>query len=65
MNGGRQVTGVLRGYDVFMNLSLEGAVELRKKQRDGANQEQTAEPVPMGMTVVRGNSILMIDCQDR
>lgn len=27
LNGKRQVTGVLRGYDQFMNLVLEDAVE--------------------------------------
>jgi small nuclear ribonucleoprotein G len=27
LNGGRKVTGVLRGYDPFMNLVLDEAVE--------------------------------------
>ena len=49
-----------------MNLSLEQAYETRKVARDAAtNQERESVSYPMGMTVVRGNSILMIDCQER
>mmetsp|Transcript_3352 Transcript_3352/g.3677 ORF Transcript_3352/g.3677 Transcript_3352/m.3677 type:complete len:86 (-) Transcript_3352:101-358(-) len=55
LNGNRHVVGVLRGYDQFMNLVLDNAVELvsRTEKRD------------IGMTVIRGNSVLMWECLDR
>jgi small nuclear ribonucleoprotein G len=66
MNGGRTICGTLRGYDVFMNLSLEQAYETRKMPRDpSTNEERESQNIQMGMAVVRGNSILMIDCQER
>jgi small nuclear ribonucleoprotein G len=45
MNAGRQVTGVLRGYDVFANVVLDAAVD----------EKTNAE---LGMIMVRGNSII-------
>mmetsp|Transcript_16253 Transcript_16253/g.17715 ORF Transcript_16253/g.17715 Transcript_16253/m.17715 type:complete len:86 (+) Transcript_16253:1-258(+) len=55
LNGNRHVVGVLRGYDQFMNLVLDNAVELvsRTEKRD------------IGMAVIRGNSVLMWECLDR
>ena len=54
-------------YDVFMNLALENAVEIKPKKReaDQGNQEVSEFEVEMGMCVIRGNSILMVDCQER
>lgn len=63
INGNRRIKGTLRGFDLFMNLSLEDAFELRTVPKDGNNEAKELQ-VPMGMTVVRGNSILMIDCQE-
>ncbi|KAG5182701.1 small nuclear ribonucleoprotein polypeptide G [Tribonema minus] len=48
LNGKRTVRGLLRGYDQFMNLVLEEAVEVVN-----ANFEK---PLP-GMVVIRGNSV--------
>lgn len=48
LNGKRTVRGLLRGYDQFMNLVLEDAVEIVN-----ANYEKK---IP-GMLVVRGNSV--------
>ena len=49
VNGNRKVSGVLRGYDQFLNLVLEAAIE------DPDGQE-----VPIGMVVLRGNSIIQL-----
>ena len=55
INGGRQVEGVLRGYDPFMNLVLDEGTEVAK----------TGQRTEIGMVVIRGNSVVMIDAKDR
>lgn len=51
LNGSRKVIGVLRGYDVFLNIVLDDAVE----ERDGG------EKVHIGTVVIRGNSVVMLE----
>ena len=51
LNGSRKVIGVLRGYDVFLNIVLDDAVE----ERDGGEKER------IGTIVVRGNSVVMLE----
>lgn len=51
LNGSRKIEGTLRGYDQFMNVVLEDCVEVK---RDGERR-------PVGMTVIRGNSILTME----
>ncbi|KAH8262856.1 hypothetical protein KR044_001023 [Drosophila immigrans] len=53
LNGGRTVSGILRGFDPFMNVVLENTVEDTKKKNS------------IGMVVIRGNSIVMIEALDR
>eukprot|EP00197_Chlamydomonas_leiostraca_P011269 CAMPEP_0202865220 /NCGR_PEP_ID=MMETSP1391-20130828/5374_1 /ASSEMBLY_ACC=CAM_ASM_000867 /TAXON_ID=1034604 /ORGANISM="Chlamydomonas leiostraca, Strain SAG 11-49" /LENGTH=73 /DNA_ID=CAMNT_0049545027 /DNA_START=86 /DNA_END=307 /DNA_ORIENTATION=+ len=48
LNANRQVTGVLRGFDQFMNMVLDGTVDVKAKQ-------------DIGMVVVRGNSVITIE----
>uniref|UniRef100_A0A6M2DU58 Small nuclear ribonucleoprotein G n=1 Tax=Xenopsylla cheopis TaxID=163159 RepID=A0A6M2DU58_XENCH len=55
LNGGRSVTGVLRGFDPFMNLVVDDSVEILK---DGGRNQ-------IGMVVIRGNSIVMVEALDR
>eukprot|EP00284_Hemiselmis_tepida_P010444 CAMPEP_0174917672 /NCGR_PEP_ID=MMETSP1355-20121228/2612_1 /TAXON_ID=464990 /ORGANISM="Hemiselmis tepida, Strain CCMP443" /LENGTH=76 /DNA_ID=CAMNT_0016162791 /DNA_START=64 /DNA_END=294 /DNA_ORIENTATION=+ len=55
LNANRTVTGVLRGYDQFMNVVLDQTVE-----HVGASDKKD-----IGMVVVRGNSIAMMECVDR
>merc|ERR1711935_435151 len=55
VNGGRKVEGILRGFDPFMNLVVDDAIEYRK---DSSSH-------PMGMCVIRGNSVLMIEALER
>jgi len=54
MNGNRVVQGVLRGFDPFMNLVIDEAFEEKKNEK-----------VPIGMVVIRGNSVLLIEALDR
>jgi small nuclear ribonucleoprotein G len=55
VNGGRKVEGILRGFDPFMNLVVDDAIEYRK---DSSSHT-------MGMCVIRGNSVLMIEALER
>lgn len=55
LNGARSVTGVLRGFDPFMNLVIDEAVE----------ETKSGEKVNIGMVAVRGNSIILLQSNDR
>ncbi|PSN45044.1 putative small nuclear ribonucleoprotein G [Blattella germanica] len=55
LNGGRLVTGILRGFDPFMNLVIDDTVE---ECKDGTKKK-------IDMVVIRGNSIVMLEALDR
>ncbi|GAV05175.1 hypothetical protein RvY_15345 [Ramazzottius varieornatus] len=55
LNGGRTIQGILRGYDPFMNLVIDQVTE------EGAKGEKQT----LGMAVVRGNSIVLIEAQEK
>lgn len=55
LNGNRSVTGVLRGFDPFMNLVIDEAVE-------DVNMQQKND---IGMVVIRGNSVVLMEALDR
>jgi len=51
LNANRRVTGILRGYDQFMNLVLEETIE----------EVSQSERNKIGMVVIRGNSIVILE----
>ena len=55
LNGGRLVTGILRGFDPYMNLVLDDTIE----ERSSTSKQR------MGMVVVRGNSVVLIEALER
>ncbi|PAV86868.1 hypothetical protein WR25_13179 [Diploscapter pachys] len=55
LNGNRRISGTLRGYDPFMNMVIEDAIEYPK----------TGDPVSIGMVVVRGNSVVIMEPKER
>ena len=55
LNGNRRVSGVLRGFDQYMNLVLDEAVE----------EVSAQERLEIGMVVLRGNSVVMIEPLER
>lgn len=48
LNSNRQVTGVLLGFDAFMNLVLDKSIDDKLRQ-------------DLGIVVIRGNSIITIE----
>ncbi|KAM4845469.1 small nuclear ribonucleoprotein G-like [Thomomys bottae] len=55
LNSGRHVQGILRGFDLFMNLVIDECVEMATN-----GQENN-----IGMLVIRGNSIIMLEALER
>ncbi|EAT39487.1 AAEL008719-PA [Aedes aegypti] len=55
LNGGRVVSGILRGFDPFMNVVLDESIE---ECKDSTRNN-------IGMVVIRGNSIIMVEALDR
>ncbi|XP_015926089.1 small nuclear ribonucleoprotein G [Parasteatoda tepidariorum] len=55
LNGGRHIVGVLRGFDPFMNLVLDEAIEQLKDNKSNN----------IGMIVIRGNSIVLLEALER
>jgi len=55
LNGNRRISGILRGFDQFMNLVIDNAIE----------EVSSEERNEIGMVVVRGNSIVMLEPLER
>lgn len=55
LNANRNVTGQLRGFDQFMNIVLDNTVE----------EVSETERNEIGLVVIRGNSIVMMECLER
>jgi len=55
LNGNRVLQGILRGFDPFMNLVVDEAVEMQ-----GGQQQNN-----IGMVVIRGNSVILMEALDR
>lgn len=51
LNGSRTVTGTLRGYDVFLNITMADALE----------HDPKGEQLAIGTIVIRGNSIVSVE----
>ncbi|KAJ3141398.1 hypothetical protein HK100_007228 [Physocladia obscura] len=55
LNGNRKVSGVLRGFDPFMNIVLEDATE----------EVSPTDRQDIGMIVIRGNSIVVMEALEK
>ncbi|KIO32755.1 hypothetical protein M407DRAFT_241242 [Tulasnella calospora MUT 4182] len=51
LQGDRKVSGVLRGFDIFLNLVIDDAVE----------ETSPGQKTPMGTIVIRGNSVTTME----
>ncbi|KAL3468149.1 hypothetical protein BJX64DRAFT_246944 [Aspergillus heterothallicus] len=57
-NGGREVSGILKGYDQLMNLVLD---DVKESMRDDEGNENTRS---LGLIVARGTLIVLISPAD-
>merc|ERR1712150_239669 len=55
LNGNREIEGILRGFDPFMNLVFDETIEYTKDGRHRA----------IGIIAVRGNSVVLMQAKDR
>lgn len=51
VNANRRITGILRGYDAFMNLVIDEATE----------EVAPHDRRPLGLVVLRGNAVQLIE----
>ncbi|KAI5125030.1 hypothetical protein M0805_007454 [Coniferiporia weirii] len=51
LQGGRKVSGTLRGFDLFLNLVLD----------DAADESTPAQKHPIGTIVIRGSSVTSME----
>ncbi|KZW04040.1 like-Sm ribonucleo protein [Exidia glandulosa HHB12029] len=51
VQGGRKVSGTLRGFDIFLNLVLD----------DAQDESKPAQKSPLGTIVIRGNSVTSME----
>uniref|UniRef100_A0A915E5N4 Sm domain-containing protein n=1 Tax=Ditylenchus dipsaci TaxID=166011 RepID=A0A915E5N4_9BILA len=56
--GGREATGVLKGYDALLNLVLDNATEFLRDPEDP--QKMTDEKRSLGLIVARGTAITVV-----
>ena len=61
LNGKRTVIGVLRGYDVFLNIVLDDAYE----QKGDPSSPEPITKESIGQVVIRGNSVVMMEALQR
>ncbi|WBW75491.1 Lsm2-8 complex Lsm7 [Schizosaccharomyces osmophilus] len=59
--GGRQISGVLKGYDQLMNLVLDDVDEHLKNPEDGKFLDKTRK---LGLIVVRGTTLVLLAPMD-
>ncbi|KAL1296639.1 hypothetical protein AAFC00_000124 [Neodothiora populina] len=57
-NGGREVTGTLKGYDQLMNLVLDNVKEITR------DEEGNTSSRPLGLLVARGTLLVLISPLD-
>ena len=72
LNGNRKLIGKLKGYDPFMNIVVENAIDI-SNNKTNINEENKAndeniikqENQPLGTVMIRGNSIVFWECLDK
>eukprot|EP01098_Paradermamoeba_levis_P010734 TRINITY_DN4520_c0_g1_i3.p1 TRINITY_DN4520_c0_g1~~TRINITY_DN4520_c0_g1_i3.p1 ORF type:complete len:101 (-),score=25.22 TRINITY_DN4520_c0_g1_i3:97-399(-) len=60
--GGREVTGILKGYDNLVNLVLDETIEYLRDAEDP--YKLTTETRNLGLSVARGTAVMLISPVD-
>ncbi|RNA29383.1 U6 snRNA-associated Sm LSm7 [Brachionus plicatilis] len=61
-SGGREVSGVLKGFDPLLNIVLDSTIEYMRDMDDP--YKMTNETRALGLVVCRGTSVILISPQD-
>jgi len=61
MNGDRRIAGIMKGYDQYMNIVLDEAIELNKNAPKDAPEANRN----LGMIVIRGASVQLWENLDK
>lgn len=59
IQGGRKIQGTLRGFDIFLNLVVDDALE--QVHADAGNPNTWIDGERCGTVVVRGNSVTSLE----
>ncbi|KAI0226658.1 U6 snRNA-associated Sm-like protein LSm7 [Lamellibrachia satsuma] len=57
-SGGREASGILKGFDPLLNLVLDGTTEYLRDPDDA--YKLTEDTRPLGLVVCRGTSVVLI-----
>ena len=57
MNGDRRIAGIMKGYDQYMNIVLDEAIEISNSKGKGDKKDANRS---LGMIVIRGASVCLI-----
>nr|XP_033809621.1 U6 snRNA-associated Sm-like protein LSm7 isoform X1 [Geotrypetes seraphini] len=60
--GGREASGILKGFDPLLNLVLDGTIEYMRDPDD--QYKLTEDTRQLGLVVCRGTSVVLICPQD-
>jgi small nuclear ribonucleoprotein G len=64
LNGDRRVAGILKGYDQFLNVVLDEAIEI-VSQKNHSMQADQPEQRNLGTIVIRGSSVQLWENIDK
>lgn len=57
LNGDRRVAGILKGYDQFLNIVLDEAIEIISQKQGGQKVADQPTQRDLGTIVIRGSSV--------
>ena len=62
LNGERRIAGILKGYDQFMNIVLDEAIEITQHRKEQKTETKNRN---LGTIVIRGQSVVLWENIDK